>query len=90
VTDEEALMLADVVPTGYEVGVVRAKVQSGEVVAVIGSGPVGLAAIMGARLFSPSHIIAVDQADLRLEAAKYFGADAVVNSTAADPVTVVQ
>jgi alcohol dehydrogenase len=90
VTDEEALMLADVVPTGYEVGVLRAKVQPGEVVAVIGSGPVGLAAIMGARLFSPSHIVAVDQADLRLEAAKYFGADAVVNNTVADPLTVVQ
>ena len=53
-------------------------VQPGDVVVVIGAGPVGLAAIMGARLFSPSHIVAVDLADSRLEAAKQFGADVVV------------
>jgi alcohol dehydrogenase len=90
VTDEEALMLADVVPTGYEVGVLRARIQPGEVVAVVGSGPVGLAAIMGARLFSPSHIVAIDQAERRLEAAKHFGADATVNNSVADPVAVVR
>ncbi|MBO0835555.1 MAG: zinc-binding dehydrogenase, partial [Actinobacteria bacterium] len=56
----------------------------GDVVVVIGTGPVGLAAIMGARLFSPSHIIAVDHADSRLAAAKQFGADLVVNNSGAD------
>jgi len=70
VTDEEVLMLADILPTGYEVGVLKAGVQPGDVVAVVGAGPVGLAAIMGARLFSPSHIVAIDIADRRLEAAK--------------------
>jgi alcohol dehydrogenase len=88
--DEEALMLADVVPTGYEVGVLKAGVRPGEVVAVIGSGPVGLAAIMGARLFSPSHIVAIDRADRRLEAAKHFGADVTVNNSVANPMEVIR
>ncbi len=90
IADEEALMLADVVPTGYEVGVLKARVQPGEVVAVIGSGPVGLSAIMGARLFSPSHVVAIDPADRRLEAAKHFGADVTVNDSVASPLEVVR
>ena len=90
VTDEQALMLADILPTGYEVGVLKAGVQPGDVVAVVGSGPVGLAAIMGARLFSPSHIIAIDVADRRLEAAKQLGADVTVNNGVADPMAAVQ
>ena len=89
-TDEQALMLADILPTGYEVGVLKAGVQPGDVVAVVGSGPVGLAAIMGARLFSPSHIIAIDVADRRLEAAKQLGADVTVNNGVADPMAAVQ
>jgi alcohol dehydrogenase len=89
VTDEEALMLADTLPTGYEVGVLKAGVRPGEVVAIIGAGPVGLAAIMGARLFSPSHIVAIDLADRRLEAAKVFGADVTVNSAMTDPAKVI-
>jgi alcohol dehydrogenase len=90
VTDEEALMLADIVPTGYEVGVLRAAVRPGDVVAVVGSGPVGLAAIMGARLFSPSHVVAIDVADRRLEAAKEFGADVLVNDSVSDPLEAVK
>jgi alcohol dehydrogenase len=90
VTDEQALMLADILPTGYEVGVLKAGVSPGDVVAVVGTGPVGLSAIMGARLFSPSHIVAIDIADRRLEAAKQFGADVTVNDSLADPLGVVQ
>jgi alcohol dehydrogenase len=90
VPDEQALMLADILPTGYEVGVLKAGVSPGDVVAVVGSGPVGLAAIMTARLFSPSHIVAIDIADRRLEAAKQFGADVTVNSGVSDPLHVVQ
>ncbi|MGO8960468.1 MAG: alcohol dehydrogenase catalytic domain-containing protein [Streptosporangiaceae bacterium] len=90
VADEEALMLADIMPTGYEVGVLKAAVQPGDVVAVVGAGPVGLAAIMSARLFSPSHIIAIDVADRRLEAAKEFGADVLVNDSVADPLEAVK
>ena len=90
VSDEELLMLADILPTGYEVGVLNGNVRPGDVVAVVGAGPIGLAAIMGARLFSPSHIIAIDKADARLEAAKLFGADVVVNNTREDPLEVVR
>ncbi len=90
VSDEDLLMLADILPTGYEVGVLNGQVRPGDVVAVVGAGPIGLSAIMGARLFSPSHVVAIDKADTRLEAAKQFGADVVVNNDREDPVAVVQ
>jgi alcohol dehydrogenase len=56
---------------------------------VVGTGPIGLSAIMGAKLFSPSHIVAIDMADSRLEAAKLFGADVVVNNAREDAVTAL-
>ena len=90
VSDEEALMLADVLPTGYEVGVLAGGVRPGDVVAVVGAGPVGLSAITGARLFSPSHVVAIDLSDTRLEAAKQFGADITVNSSREDPLSVIK
>jgi alcohol dehydrogenase len=90
VSDEEVLMVADILPTGYEVGVLNGKVAPGDVVAVVGAGPIGLSAIMGARLYSPAHIVAIDLAATRLEAAKQFGADIVVNSTHEDPLAVVR
>src|ERR1035441_5876871 len=88
--DEDILMLADILPTAYEVGVLNGAVQPGDVVAIVGSGPVGLSPSMGARLFSPSHIVAIDLADSRLEAAKRFGADIVVNNAGQDPLEVVR
>ena len=88
-TDEEILMLADILPTSYEVGVLNGVVRPGDVVAIVGSGPIGLSAIMGARLFSPSHVVAIDLADSRLEAAKHFGADVTVNNGVEDPVAAV-
>jgi alcohol dehydrogenase len=90
VADEDTLMLADILPTGYEVGVLNGCIQPGDVVAVVGAGPIGLSAIMGARLFSPSHIVAIDRADVRLDAAKQFGADVTVNNTHEDPVEIVK
>lgn len=78
ITDETAVLLADILPTGYEVGVLNGRVRPGDTVAVVGAGPIGLAAILTARLYSPAHIIAVDRADSRLAAAKRFGADVVV------------
>jgi len=87
--DEQILMLADILPTGYEVGVLNGTVQPGDVVAVVGAGPIGLAAIMGARLFSPSHIVAIDLVDSRLEAAKQFGADVVVNNSREDADAII-
>jgi len=89
VADEQILMLADILPTGYEVGVLNGTVQPGDVVAVVGAGPIGLAAIMAARLFSPSHIVAIDLADSRLEAAKQFGADIVVNNSREDAEAII-
>jgi alcohol dehydrogenase len=88
--DEEILMLADVLPTGYEVGVLAGGVRPGDVVAVVGAGPVGLSAITSARLFSPSHVVAIDLSDARLEAAKHFGADVTVNNSREDPLAVIK
>jgi alcohol dehydrogenase len=90
VPDEEILMLADILPTSYEVGVLNGKVRPGDVVAIVGAGPIGLSAITGARLFSPSHIVAVDLADARLEAAKEFGADITVNNSREDPLIAIE
>jgi alcohol dehydrogenase len=85
VSNEEALMLADVLPTGYEVGVLNGGVRPGDVVAVVGAGPVGLAAVACARLFSPSHVVAIDHSDARLKKAREFGADVTVNNAHDDP-----
>src|SRR5271170_4572547 len=89
-SDEEILMLADILPTSYEVGVLNGRVQPGDTVAVVGAGPIGLSAILGAKLYSPSHIIAMDLADTRLEAAKLFGADLMVNNGREDAVAFVR
>lgn len=88
-SDEQMLMLADIFPTGYEVGVLNGRVRPGDVVVVVGAGPIGLAAIMTAQLFSPSHIVAVDTNDSRLAAAARFGAKTVVNSSREDVAVVV-
>ncbi|MEZ7005165.1 zinc-dependent alcohol dehydrogenase family protein [Streptomyces sp. SCSIO 75703] len=78
--DEDAVMLADIFPTAYEVGVLNGRVRPGDTVVVVGAGPIGLAAIATARLFSPERIVAVDLAPSRLEAATAFGADAVADA----------
>ncbi len=90
IADDEFLMLADILPTAYEVGVLNGGVSPGDVVAVVGAGPIGLSAIIGSHLFSPSHIVAIDLADSRLEAAKQFGADVTVNNSREDPLAVVR
>ncbi|MEH1017219.1 zinc-dependent alcohol dehydrogenase family protein [Micromonospora sp. CPCC 206060] len=86
VSDEQALMLADILPTGYEVGALNGAVRPADTVAIVGAGPIGLSAILGAKLFTPSHVVAIDLASGRLEAAKQFGVDVVVNSSGQDPV----
>ncbi|MFS8204740.1 alcohol dehydrogenase catalytic domain-containing protein [Streptomyces sp. CWNU-52B] len=78
VESRDAVLLADVFPTAYEVGVLNGRVRPGDTVAVIGAGPIGLAAVAAARLFTPERIIAVDKAAARLDAAKGLGADVVV------------
>jgi alcohol dehydrogenase len=79
-TDEQVLFLADILPTAYEVGVLNGRVSPGDVVAVVGAGPIGLAAILTARLYTPGRIIALDLADSRLQAAERFGADLTINN----------
>ncbi|MFJ7041169.1 alcohol dehydrogenase catalytic domain-containing protein [Streptomyces rochei] len=77
VTDQDAVLLADIFPTGYEVEVLNGRVRPGDTVVVVGAGPVGLAAIATARLLAPERIVAVDVATARLDAARKAGADAV-------------
>jgi alcohol dehydrogenase len=89
-TDEEIVMLSDILPTGYEVGVLNGAVRPGETVVVVGAGPIGLSAILGSKLYSPGHVVAIDLADSRLEAAKTFGADMVLNNSHADAVSFVR
>ena len=84
-SDEEALvMLSDILPTGFECGVLNGKVQVGSSVAIVGSGPIGLAALLTAQLYSPSEIFMIDLDDNRLAVAKTFGATALVNSADGD------
>lgn len=80
VSDRQVLFLTDILPTGYEIGVCNGHVTPGQSVVVVGSGPVGLAAIQTARLTGAANIIAVDVAQSRLEHARRFGADQVLNS----------
>ena len=83
-TDAEGILLSDILPTGFEMGVQYGRVAPGDVVAVIGSGPVGLSAVMTARLYGPSKIIAIDLDNARLARAADFGATDTVNSGDAD------
>ena len=88
--DEEALvMLSDILPTGFECGVLNGKVQPGSTVAIVGSGPVGLAALLTAQFFSPAEIIMIDLDDNRLEMAKRFGATTSINSADGKAVETV-
>lgn len=89
VADDEILMLADILPTSYEVGVLNGSVRPGDVVVIVGSGPVGLAAIVAARLYSPSHVVAIDLVDSRLDAATQFGADVAINNGREDALAAV-
>src|SRR5476649_1696375 len=80
--DEEALvMLSDILPTGFECGVLNGKVQPGNTVAIVGAGPIGLAALLTAQFYSPAEIIMIDLDDNRLAIANRFGATATVNSS---------
>lgn len=78
--NEEALvMLSDILPTGFECGVLNGKVKPGDAVAIVGSGPIGLAALLTAQFYSPAEIIMIDLDDNRLEVAKRFGATSTIN-----------
>jgi alcohol dehydrogenase len=72
-------MLSDILPTGFECGVLNGKVAPGNTVAIVGSGPIGLAALLTAQFYSPAEIIMIDLDDNRLEVAKRFGATSTIN-----------
>lgn len=81
-SDEEALvMLSDILPTGFECGVLNGKVQPGNIVAIVGSGPIGLAALLTSQFYSPAQIIMIDPDDNRLAVAKKFGATEIINNS---------
>lgn len=79
--DEEAMvMLSDILPTGFECGVLNGKVSPGGTVAIVGAGPIGMAALLTAQLYSPAEIIMIDLDDNRLQMARKFGASQTINS----------
>jgi alcohol dehydrogenase len=88
-SDEQVLFLSDILPTAFEVGVLNGMVSPGDVVAIVGAGPVGLAAILTAKLYTPGRIVAIDLADTRLQSALRFGADTTVNNGREDPVAQI-
>jgi alcohol dehydrogenase len=89
--DEEALvMLSDILPTGFECGVLNGKVEPGSTVAIVGAGPIGLAALLTAQFYSPAKIIMIDLDDKRLEVAKRFGATATVNDAKGDVLETIK
>jgi alcohol dehydrogenase len=80
--DEDAMvMLSDILPTGYECGVLNGAVKPGDTVAIIGAGPVGLAVLLTTQFYAPANLIVIDLDDNRLKVAKQFGATEVINST---------
>lgn len=88
--DEEALvMLSDILPTGFEIGVLYGAVKPGDIVAIVGAGPVGMAALLTAQFFSPSELIMIDVDESRLNMAKKFGATKTINSASGNVAEIV-
>lgn len=83
--DEEAMvMLSDILPTGFECGVLNGQVKPGDTIAIVGAGPIGLAALLTAQFYSPAAIVMIDLDDKRLAVAQTFGATMLINSTNGD------
>ena len=78
--DEQVLFLADILPTAYEVGILNGQVEPADTVVIVGAGPIGLAAVLTAGLYTPAHIVAIDFDDNRLAKAREFGADVTINN----------
>jgi alcohol dehydrogenase len=88
--DEEALvMLSDILPTGFECGVLNGQVKPGDTIAIVGSGPIGIAALLTAQFYSPAEIIMIDPDENRLQVAKKFGATHIINNTSYDVIKQV-
>jgi len=90
-SNEEALvMLSDILPTGFECGVLNGQVKPGDTVAIVGAGPIGLAALLTAQFYSPSEIIMIDLDDNRLAVSKTFGATQTINSSKENAVQKIK
>jgi alcohol dehydrogenase len=87
--DEEVLFLSDILPTAYEVGVLNGRVEPGDTVAIVGAGPIGLAAVLTAGLYTPSHIVVIDRDEGRLARARDLGADVTINNATVDALAAV-
>ena len=87
--DEQVLFLSDILPTSFEVGVLNGQVKPGDTVAIVGAGPIGLAVVLAAKLFTPGKIVVIDLDDSRLAMAKQFGADVTINNGVQDAVKTV-
>jgi alcohol dehydrogenase len=85
-SDEQVLFLADILPTAYEVGVLNGNVTPGDTVAIVGAGPIGLAAILAAKLYTPGRIVAIDLEPARLTHATRFGADTTIDNGREDAI----
>ncbi|MDX9789206.1 MAG: zinc-dependent alcohol dehydrogenase family protein [Candidatus Kapabacteria bacterium] len=90
IDDEVAVLLSDILPTGHEIGVQYGNVQPGDVVAIVGAGPVGMSVLLTAQLYSPSRIIMIDMDENRLELAKELGATDVINSGTQNAVETIK
>src|SRR6185437_10779971 len=84
--DEPLVMLSDIFPTGYECGVLNGKISPGDTVAIVGAGPIGLATLLTAQLYSPAEIIMIDLDENRLRVAKDLGATQLVNTAGSKAV----
>ncbi len=84
--DEALVMLSDILPTGFECGVLKGKINPGNTVAIVGAGPIGLAVLLTAQLYSPSEVIMVDTDANRLDVAKMFGATKLVHGNAVEEI----
>lgn len=87
--EEAMVMLSDILPTGYECGVLNGRINPGDTVAIVGAGPIGLATLLTARFYSPAKIILIDPDDNRLVVAKAFGATNTINNAAENAVETV-
>jgi alcohol dehydrogenase len=88
--DDAMVMLSDILPTGYECGVLKGAVKPGDTVAIVGAGPIGLSALLTTQFFAPGKIIVIDLDDDRLAVAGQLGATAVVNSTDGKAVEIIR
>jgi alcohol dehydrogenase len=88
-SDEQVLFLADILPTAYEVGILNGRLEPGDTVVIVGAGPIGLAAVLTAKLYTPAHVVVVDPDVNRLEWARRLGADVTISDGGAAALAAV-